>query len=274
MKSKFLAAFLLVNLALLLVNGYAAGINLNGADEVIAVLGNPGSKLTILDEELVKSYFRAEKKSDARTRISSITLSNLGLEQWLSFPGLKVIIKKGDVYPTPGQELFVALSAGKDNGVIAVYALQSGGYDLIDKISNLVPITGLTFVELPEYPLKALVVKEYLDERVGAFFQNSTVSIFAWKKTLHKVWEGESFHEEVWNTAWEGKEPGWIKLEEKVKIKFVNPGEIERIVETKYWQAKAGEAVPPEEDFTKTGEKNFREIYLWNNKKFSFILTP
>lgn len=276
MKNKLIVGFLVLLNLVLLTNQFLIYRAQNGFlnPTYLPVLGNVGTRLLPIREGQVKAYLQSsgDKKEQLQQQITRITLQNLGLEQWLQYPDLKIIIKEGNVYPLAGTEVFVAISAGKDNGVLAVYGKgKKNDYNLIDKISNLVPVTDLAMMTLPNRNLKALVIQEYLDERFGAFFETSTITIFAWKKTLQKVWEGSKFYEAVWNEQWEGKKPRWVKVKESTRVRLLRPGQLQTVKETQFWQAPDSPNFPPSENYKLVKKTSAKKGFRWDNEKFKFI---
>lgn len=204
---------------------------------------------------------------DAKQQISEITLLNLNLHNWSTDPSLNCITVFGDVYPTEGDELVVALSLGKDKGILAIYEKTLSGYKLISANTNLIPITNLSLVQLKGMPYKSLVVDEFLDEMLGAFYKVKLRSIYAFKgNLLAKLWSSEIYREEYFPEGFEmkGEKTQWLLKKEETKIAFLPSGDLQVSTKTSWGRGKVLGKLGSEYIITSTKEVN--KIYVWDRK--------
>ncbi len=133
---------------------------------------------------------RIETIKITEEQIINEVLKSLDLSFWLDNPPLDYHILSGDIYPDNGEELIVAISMGKDNGILAVFTQNKSEYRLIEVRKDFVPITDLKIINLPGSATKALLVEEYLDELLGAFHEEKSWSIYLFKEqSLQRVWK-------------------------------------------------------------------------------------
>lgn len=235
-------------------------------------------KQVILNEKVIEpnivNILEGKTKGDyleAKQQVIEITLINLNLLSWSMNSSLNSITIFGDIYPAEGNELIVTVSLGKDKGVLAIFGKTLTGYKLIDATTNLVPINGLSLVQLKGMPYKSLVVDEYLDEMFGAFYKVKTRAIYTFKgNVLIKLWERELYREEYFPEGYEmkGDKTQWLLKKEVVNIAFLPSGNIRVSGKTSWGMAKVlGDLFS---DYIITSTEDVNEIYVWDVGTLTF----
>ncbi|TDX51504.1 hypothetical protein [Orenia marismortui] len=224
-----------------------------------------------LSEDKVIKILKGETKGDikeAKEKIINTTLKKLNLEEWLKTPPLEHKIIFGDIHPNQGEELIVAISMGKDNGILAVFSKQDDKlYQITETLDDLVPITSLSLTNLPNSKYQSLVIEEYLDERIGGFFEIKITSIYNFnKKKFNKVWERKNYLKEA--RPCKDKGVKWLIHLEKVDISLISQGKIEVSGINKYWKSKNLDSTAKEEQVIKSNP--VKETYIWDEAKSKF----
>lgn len=209
----------------------------------------------------------------ARQQALEIALKALDLSHWLELSSLRYEFNFVDIHPASGKELVISVSAGKDNGLVAVFSPGAKGYELIGALTDLVPVTHVGVIGLPGLDYKALVIDEYLDEMTGAFFKVKTKSVYIFKgEALEKVWERDRYRKEYWPEGGQlkGDQTSWLMRKEEAAIVFRPEGKIEVTGIRTQGRSKNLGDLAGEYEITKK-EKN-KEVYIWNAEKRAFVL--
>ncbi|KKM11959.1 hypothetical protein SY88_06125 [Clostridiales bacterium PH28_bin88] len=227
----------------------------------------------VLEEEAIK-VLKGEIPGDLRQaerRVVEAMLAMMDLTGWLEQSSLSHRIVFGDIHPAKDQELIVAVSMGKDQGVVGVFVQGSHGYALAGALDDLVPVTRVGIVGLPGLPYKALAVDQYLDEMFGAFFEARTKAVYVFKgRTWEKAWERDRYRKEYYPEGNElkGHQTRWLMTEEKVDIVFLPEGRIE--VNGVKTQGRGKTLGDIHGDYIITGSETISESYLWDRNKAAF----
>lgn len=230
------------------------------------------NKQVIIEEKTIK-ILKGEIEgnfSDAKQHVVKTTLKSLNLNDWLKDPLLDYHIVFGNIHSKKGKELVVTISMGKDNGLIAIFAQSSNGYEMINTLTELAPIVSVDLIDLPGLAYQALVLDQYLDEMTGAFFESNTKSIYIFdNKLLTKIWERTNFSKELYplNNQLEGDKTQWLMEKEEVDISFIE-GKIKvNGINTK-WRCKTLGDYKGE--YEQVESKTINELYIWNKNKNTF----
>jgi hypothetical protein len=232
------------------------------AEEILESVSDKG---LIVKEDAIL-ILKGEVDGDDRQvkrELSQSILKSLRLDNWLDDSMLRSDIKFANIYGNEEEELIVALSLPKDNGLLAIFIKSNSGYHLKLLIEDLLPITSLNFIELPDLEYKAIVVEEYLDERFGAFFESKTKSIYFIDKDLaiKKVWERVTYLKVA-----EPLEQGWLIKVEEVDLSFASK---EKIIARGRKQELKVEDLEQSKG-QELSSSDSQEVYLWNQEKLLF----
>jgi len=220
--------------------------------------------LTVNEDDVLVLKGEVEgDKQQIKKELSRRILKRLDLSNCLDDPTLKTDIKFANVCGDKKEELIVALSLSKDNGLLAIFIESNTKYQLKLTIKDMLPIVGLNFIELPKLDYKVIVADEYLDERFGAFFESTSRSIYLIDKDLvaRKLWERV-----VYLKVAEPLEEGWLIKLEEADISFNSKGEI--IVRAKRQELKVEDLKQSEGQ--ELNSLDIEEIYHWNQDELSF----
>lgn len=227
----------------------------------------------VLDEGLVKTIMGEVQGNVGQAKKEAVkeTLKALGLSPWESLPKFNSFILWGNILPAAGEELVLAFSDGQDQGAVAVFQKGEEGYELAEVIKGLVPITHVAFLGLEGYPLKALIIDEYLDEMTGAFYKVKTKAVYLYKgQGLAKIWERERYRKEHFPEGGELKGPDtyWLMGKEEAAIVFSPQGHITVTgIRTQGKNLERGQVAGQYEILNR---EKFKEIYLWDAQSLSY----
>lgn len=211
--------------------------------------------------------------ASAKQQVVEKTLRELHHKNWLEDEDLKADYLFANIYKDNREEFILALSRGKDLGMLFVFAELEEGYKLVTRLRGLVPINQLGVVGIPGFPYKGLVLEEYLDEMTGGFFVISTRSIYLFtEERLNKAWERVKYLKEYYPQGGrlKGKETQWWMNIEEVDIRFPDKGKIAVAgtkTETRF--KTVGEMAG---DYEVVHTREITENYVWDAKELKFKL--
>ena len=223
-----------------------------------------------LSEEAIKILCSEEEegKEEAEKQLLETTLSWVGLSSWLE-EGPTYVLESGNVSPSQGEELVVAISMGKDNGMLAVYEKSVDGYEIKQVVDGLVPITDLELLQLPNKMEKAILIEEFLDEFTGGYFQVKANSIYVLGDGgIQRVWMRPIYIMELY-TGTNSDDIHWLMKIESVDMLYEPKGTIHIEGENTIWRS-----ISPGDfnnsQFEQIERRLISEHYVWNegNKAF------
>ncbi|MBA1336195.1 MAG: hypothetical protein HPY66_2439 [Firmicutes bacterium] len=215
----------------------------------------------------------------AQKDILDVTLENAGYGKWSKFKKeLKVVTAKAQIIPGGEGEFIVAVSLPPQEGMVAVYTRQGDSFAYLGKIGNLLPVTGLSeFSGIPE-GRHVLVVDQYQDEMLGAFFNSGYKDYFIWEEgRMKRVLGLTTEYSAYWNQSWEGKKKkaAWLWLRQEPGIAY---DEQDGSIMVEYKQSLLRSVthdtnnIPGEEEFVVRDSRVVSNKYVWSSEWGRYIL--
>jgi len=211
--------------------------------------------------------------------IVDITLNNTGYTKWNKYKGsLDVIVKRIDILPDKGKELVVAISLPPQEGIVAVYSREGGKMVYVSKIALLLPVTGISGVEVDFTDQELLVVNQYQDEMLGAFFNANYRDIFLMDKNrFDRVLGLVTDYNAYWNQTWEGmsKDAHWLWLRQRLQVQYADGGNTVKLTSDQALLKSAvsdSQTIPGDNDFIVRYKRVITQEYEWNSDWNSYIL--
>lgn len=233
-----------------------------------------------VNTDLIEKYMslKGEEKKKIENNIKSIILKDLELDTWLEYvDDVDVLIKHLDLIDNDKKELVVGLNLSKNLGAIGIYIQEGDSYILKNKINNLTTIRKLTAQKSRENDKRFLVVEEFLDERVGAYFTDRFIRIFTKEEEFEEVFRDSIVYESYYNEKWidENKEnPKWFKLEDKSELdySFKEDKGIYIIVSKNITKSEGESSVNIPKEFRQVEKSEFKINYTWSDQYKKFIM--
>lgn len=237
----------------------------------------------ILSKELINSYFSAneKEKEEIEENIKKIALKEMKHDKWLEYIDyVKIIIYPADIAGDSQKELIIGLNLSKNLASIGIYKLDGDRYNLSDQIDNLTTIEKIGVEREVNGDKTFLILEEFLDERLGAYFTDKFSRVFT--KTNDKfeeVFRESIDYEAYFHEKWLDKEkdnPKWFKLNEKNIINYDNKTKnlptISVHKTARKSEGKNGGSTKIPTEFKEIESKEFKETYIWNAIYKRFII--
>ncbi|MBC7324767.1 MAG: hypothetical protein H5T99_05585, partial [Moorella sp. (in: Bacteria)] len=126
---------------------------------------------------------------------------------------------EGDVAPAAGTEKIYGVSLTKDYGALGIFNFNKGQPVLFVSLGTL-PLQEVKVVPLDNRH-NAILIREMLDERFGAYFLSSFYALYTWQGDgLQEIWRKVAGNEERWNKKWLDLGAGWQGVSEQVTTDF------------------------------------------------------
>jgi hypothetical protein len=126
---------------------------------------------------------------------------------------------EGDIAPAAGVEKIIGVSLTKDRGMLGIFNPGKGQPAMLYCLETL-PLQELKVVQL-ETGRNAVLIRELLDERFGAYFLSSFYALYTWQGDgLQEIWRKVAGNEEQWNRQWLDEGQGWQGVSEQVTADF------------------------------------------------------
>ena len=233
-----------------------------------------------LSQEIIEAYQKGDAiaKKDAKAKLLQRTLKNLQYDKWLEYEEyIDLQLYRGHILPNSNSQLLVALNLSKDQAVLAVYDFINDAYVYNTKIEGLTPIEAIEFVNFEAANNDYLIIKQVIDERLGAFFFEKYMEVYLFdNNSFQKVWNKTLFYEETYKEIWvnpNANETLWNKIQEETLVDFVigSPLKINTVTSYKKMVAQ-GKEMPKPSQFTIQQSNTHKNSYYWNSSYNTFIL--
>jgi hypothetical protein len=159
--------------------------------------------------------------------------------------GFHYLQAEGDVAPAVGTEKVIGVSLSKDRGLVGIFDCGEPQQPLLLAWCNTLPLQEIKIVEL-EKGRNAILIRELLDERFGAYFLSSFYSLYKWQDgSLQEIWRKVIANEQQWNRKWLLRGEGWQGVSEQAEADFgLQDGRlvVRTICKQTYWSAPAAAA--------------------------------
>ena len=175
--------------------------------------------------------------------------------------GIHYLQAEGDVAPAAGEEKVIGVSLSKDRGLLGVFAGGEQQQPLLLAWLNTLPLQEIRIVEL-EKDHNAILIRELLDERFGAYFLSSFYSLYNWQDgALQEIWRKVCVNEQQWNRRWLFNGEGWQGISEELEADFGSKDGrlvIRTICQQTHWSAPAAAAAR-----TTIQSRTLTQTYRW-----------
>ena len=203
------------------------------------------------------------------------------LDKWLEYiEYVKIIVYPSDTLKKDKEELIIGLNLSKNLGAVGVYKLEGENYVLEDKIENLTTIEKLSTKIDKTNNRRFILVEEFLDERVGAYFTDKFIRVFTevddkFEEVFRKSIDYQAYVYEKWLDN-DKENPKWYRLDENNQIDYDEQKNnnlsfsIEQIIKKSEGKDGSPSSIPT--DFMQVEKSEFRTIYYWNEEYRRFIM--
>ncbi|KYH33514.1 hypothetical protein [Neomoorella mulderi] len=175
-------------------------------------------------------------------------------------PGVYHLQAEGDIAPAAGTEKIIGVTVSKDRGLLGIFSTPGSQPVMLDCIDTL-PLQEVKVVQL-EAGRNAILIRELLDERFGAYFLSSFYTLYTWQgEGLQEIWRKVAGNEERWHKKWLDQGEGWQGVSEQVTTDFTREEgrlAIKTISSQTLWSAPA--ATGPR---TKIQSRTVTHTYRW-----------
>jgi hypothetical protein len=207
------------------------------------------------------------------------TLNNTGYMRWRRYSGeLDMLLEEADVLTGGENEVLVALSLPPQEGIIALYKREGGRLKYSGRIPSLLPVKGIETLDNARIENRLLVVDQFQDEMLGAFFNAAYRDIFIWRDGhFDRVLGLLTDYNAYWNQAWDGvkEDPHWLWLNQKSEVEYADRGETVRIrhIQSLLMSTVTGfQNIPDQRDFAVRYFRMVKEDYRWNSDWGLYIM--
>lgn len=235
-----------------------------------------------LTTNLINNYLYGayEKKINSESKILQIVLNDIDYKEWLNvtkYIDLKVSI----VDPNSNSaKLVITLNLRKDYGVIIIYNKINNTYYYENKIENLVNIKEINVITEQKLNRDFLLVYEFLEENMGAYFEDNFLRIFTLVNNQYiEVFRESIDYEITLYNKWinpSSSDTKWYKFTQNGTIKYTrNSSNIPAISYSTILRSYESDntidkRIP--DDFKLKESINVELNYTWNEKYNYFIL--
>ncbi|MGV8145679.1 MAG: hypothetical protein ACLKAK_05265 [Alkaliphilus sp.] len=249
------------------------------ASSVSALQQNSIDSNSLITNKLLLDYYSEHREisSQAKSQITEITLNNLNFSHWNEFiESIELQIYKEKVLPSSLNQLIVVLNLSKDLAIIAIFNEMENHYIFYSEIENLVPVKDIYFFSYPNKDYKYMVVKQVLDEKLGAFtFEEFLEIYFSLNDSFKKVWRKSLYSEEIYKEIWVNQNANddvWNKIVEKTLVDISSNETITiNTFSTLSKYIAVTDSFPKDIDFKLESFSTASESYKWNSQQKSFI---
>jgi len=233
-----------------------------------------------ISKDIIEAYEGGDDlaRKDAKEKLIQRTLRNLDYDKWLEFEEyIDLQLHRGHILPNNNSQLLVVLNLSKDQSVLAIYDFINDAYIYNTKIEGLTPIETIEFVSFEAENYDYLIIKQVIDEGLGAFFFEKYMEIYLYNNSsFQRVWNKTLFYEETYKEIWvnpNASETLWNKIQEETLVDFVNgnPLRINTVTTFKKMVAQ-GKEMPKLTQFTVVQNNTHKNSYYWSPDYNTFIL--
>ncbi len=142
------------------------------------------NKATISENTIEEYYsYDLEKKISAKGKIIKACLNNLEYSKWEDYiEYIEIKLYTSAVLPEKEENLVISINLSKDLSLICIMNKVSREYVLYKTIKDLLPVSYIKFIQVPNENYNFLVVYQTLDERLGAYSYDEFLEIYMFKE--------------------------------------------------------------------------------------------
>ncbi len=236
-----------------------------------------------LDKSLIDKYMSSSghEKEELEDKIKQKTIKDMELDKWLEYiEYVKLIVYPVDIVDDSKKDLIIGLNLSKNLGAIGIYKLDGENYILEDKIENLTTIEKISVKIDETKSRKFLLVEEFLDERVGAYFTDKFLRVFTniddkFEEVFRQSIDYEAYVYEKWIDA-DKENPKWYKFNENNIIDYDfeidNNASFSVYQKIKKLEGQDGSSSEIPTKFKQVEESEFKTKYYWSEEYKRFIM--
>jgi len=158
--------------------------------------------------------------------------------------GIHYLQAEGNIAPVAGMEKIIGVSLSKDRGLLGVFSTGEGKQPVLLAWINTLPLQEVKVIQL-DSERSAILIRELLDERFGAYFLSSFYALYNWQDGgLQEIWRKVAANEQQWNKKWLQRGEGWRGVSEQVRTDFsIQDGRlaIRAVCSQTFWSAPAAD---------------------------------
>lgn len=236
-----------------------------------------------LNRNLIEKYYvsKGEAKKQIENHIKNIAIRDMKLNEWSKYlEEIKITTDHLDIIGDSKDELIISLNLAKNLGAVGIYKLEGDNYSLSNKIGDLTNIEKIKVEKNKSTGQKLLVIEEFLDERIGAYFVDKFTRIFVeveedFEEVFRQSRNYEAYYYEKWINP--NKESSkWYKLNEKGNIEYEFEKDGKTIINVHKMLKKSegidGTASKIPIEFKEVEKKDFDIKYIWSEEHKVFII--
>lgn len=250
--------------ALILLGGYTAGIYAKTEGDLSqSQVGDPNSEKN--REDIAKSVLESTGRSE------QYDLEDLE----------DVTVYFGGAVTGNEEDVLVSLSFGPKNTVIAAYTPDGNVYEYVGDLGNFYGVRNIRFVPSPELGKDIVIVRENVDQSLGAFEQTDVLRGYVYENNgfrdvLNTPEKIESSWNNIWNQSDIREESLWRRVTENTESSW-STGENPQLTITRYQDYlessdKEEGQVPQDDTFDKKQSRVVVERFYWSEEWGRFIL--
>ncbi len=238
------------------------------------------NKATISENTIEEYYsYDLEKKISAKGKIIKACLNNLEYSKWEDYiEYIEIKLYTSAVLPEKEENLVISINLSKDLSLICIMNKVSREYVLYKTIKDLLPVSYIKFIQVPNENYNFLVVYQTLDERLGAYSYDEFLEIYMFKENkFNKLLKESLLAEEIYKKQWiikDAPSDQWEKITVEKNIDFIMNDTLEIFVmgiNNKYigYDEKN---IPSKDLFNLISSDRYRYSYFWNKEFENFSL--
>ncbi|NLP45925.1 MAG: hypothetical protein GX347_02635 [Epulopiscium sp.] len=170
-------------------------------------------------------------KEDVELHYSQIikTLKDLDKEDWFKEDNhLQVRKVEGDFIGDQALDrIWIITGDRQQETLLVLYENKNQEYHYVSNIKIMGELKGIQPISCKATQKDFLVLREYVDQRLGAFEETTLIKAYHWKekKAVPVLTIVEEYHA-YWNELWDGKkskeESHWLQMDQKSYIQWEN----------------------------------------------------
>lgn len=234
------------------------------------------------NDKITAAEIQNPNEQGNKQEIARKVLSSTGREGQFDLEDTEsVTVYYGNVVLGESQDAVISVKFGPKNTIVAAYTPDGAVYEYVGEVGEFFDVKNIQFIPVQELGKNVVVVREYADQRIGAYEENSFIRGYQYKENEFKpVLNTPEDIRASWNKIWdlEGiqEESNWHRVEQKSDTKWTE-GEnaalnLIRNQRFSISEDKAAKNIPEAETFTTQNERIVTENFYWSDEWGQFIL--
>lgn len=200
----------------------------------------------------------------------------------------RVSVEYADVIPGSNgeKEAVVIVNLSPKNTIVAVYEKIGNQYRYAGEVGYFYDVQGVQEVQIGDLGRSMIVLRELVDQHVGAFERNTFVRGYLWKPEDENFDMVLNLSENIdahWNRAWDEENQTrehlsrWERIGQKSDLQYEKGQKpVVHVTRSQILSAsddRAAKNIPEEETYQVVSSRTVNEEYYWSPKWNRFILS-